>query len=112
MADGRLVMCDLCKKSVPSLEIRYVPRGKDGAVMLCNDCREKKGQDVKLQRPSDRPAPQKKSFMCHRCKYKFRFDPKGVSNLMCPYCGETQKITDAVSPSAEELLDQADNWFN
>lgn len=42
----------------------------------------------------DEETPQKMLYYCSRCRYKFRHNPHGETNLRCPYCGRTDKVSE------------------
>ncbi len=112
MEDGRRMICDRCRAAVPISQIQYLPRGKDGMTALCETCRKeapntpagvaaaKTAQASKVQ--------EKELFFCARCKYKFKYDVFGVTNLSCPYCGKSDKVTAGRIKSAEALLNSSD----
>ena len=94
MADDRKIACSRCRKIVPISDIKYVLSGKDMKLELCSECR---GEKVKPATPGIKvvkssPADANKvTFLCARCKYKFKADPKN-SVLKCPYCGKSDKV--------------------
>lgn len=88
--DTREMICDRCRRAVPIPEIRFESRGADSKTALCNICRKEtklQEEKIKLKAEAD-----KRTFFCGRCRYKFKFDPTGVSNLKCPYCGKADKV--------------------
>lgn len=103
--ESKKVLCDRCKKLVPTSHVRYVPVGKDYIKVLCRECR--------LGKPKPVPAKvsDKKEFYCSRCKYKFKHDPKGSTNLRCPYCGKKDKVDERKNIPAEKLLKESDDFF-
>lgn len=99
--DTRRMICDRCRKAVPIKDIRYLPKGKDARIALCSECRSKGFvSDEKEKKVTDK----KLKYFCSRCRYKFKFDPTGVSNIKCPYCGKDDKIIEDKVPPADELL--------
>ncbi len=113
MEDSRRMICDRCRGAVPISQIQYLPRGKDGMTALCETCRkEAPNTPAGTLGASSKTAPAKKDdkelFFCARCKYKFKYDVFGVTNLSCPYCGKSDKVTAGRIKSAEALLNSND----
>ena len=102
--DNRRMICDRCRKSVPIPEIKYIPKGKDSTIALCLACRikdkEKEGGSAK----SGSREGVKKTFFCSRCRYKFSCNADGLHNLMCPYCGKSDKVQEHATQTADHLL--------
>jgi hypothetical protein len=107
MVDNTM-MCELCKKGVPTSDIQYIMRGPKGRMALCSSCR------VRAQGATPPPAAQpkrvvkkvasdKQPFFCTNCRYKFKSDPS-YGMPKCPYCGRNTKVTPVKETSAEELL--------
>jgi len=94
MADERKIACSRCRKIVPISDIKYVLTGKDMKLELCSECRGEKAKPAThgIKVIKSTPTDSKKiSYLCARCKYKFKADPKAVS-LKCPYCGKSDKV--------------------
>jgi len=95
--DAKTIPCERCKRSVPASSIRYMPKGRDSKIALCEDCRLKaKDEPVKekaavKEQAKQEPAPQT-SYICVRCKYKFRYEPNPRKALRCPYCGKDDNV--------------------
>lgn len=98
------MICDRCHKSVPIPDIKYLPKGKDSRIALCSACRSKTDIMKEINESVKKAVPQKKVYFCSRCKFKFKFDPKGVSNLSCPYCGKADRVVEHKMDSADALL--------
>ncbi len=47
MIDSRQMNCELCKKSVPVSDIKYMPKGIDAKMAVCSACRAKTMQAQK-----------------------------------------------------------------
>lgn len=133
--DNRTMICDKCRKIVPISEIKYVLKENDLAKeeslrwALCAACRETKSSNqviikTKLVKPGEikEPTQEKKTFaqleepvkrvfLCARCNYKFKFNPTGIGNLRCPFCGKNDRVTEYKSLSTEELIRTSDNDF-
>jgi len=119
MEDGRKMICDRCRAAVPISQIQYLPRGKDGMTALCETCRKEAptapagaqgavaGNTTKTTAAKSK-VPDKESFFCARCKYKFKFDVFGATNLKCPYCGKEDKVISGTVKSAEALLNSSE----
>lgn len=114
MLDKRKMLCDRCKGSVPVVDVKYVMSGTK-MLALCSDCRGQQNVAnpkpiVKEQSPIVVPKEQsavasgKKTYFCERCKYEFRHDPKGVTNLVCPYCGKVDRVVPESKRAAHKLL--------
>jgi DNA-directed RNA polymerase subunit RPC12/RpoP len=104
--DERQMICDRCRRAVPWPQIKYLPKGKDQRIALCDECRAKfTAGDTDDKKKAKSAA--KKSYICARCRYKFTLDPSGVTNLKCPYCGKDDKIVENKVPSADRLIKSA-----
>ena len=89
--DERKIICNRCRKFKPVSDIKYMPKGDSSKIALCSDCRQK--STVTERSPAKKQADSfKQNYYCTRCRYKFRFDPYGVTNLKCPNCGESDKV--------------------
>jgi protein-arginine kinase activator protein McsA len=108
MTDARKMICDRCHKAVPLSDIKYLPKSNDSKIALCSECRAK----TLPESPAAKPSKQAKKsaedlrpvYFCGRCRYKFKHNHDGVTNLKCPYCGKSDKIAEYHSSSAETLL--------
>ncbi len=110
MVDTRNMFCDGCKKQVPITDIKYMPKGKDGRAALCKECVAKANGAIPEQtqksnpflsvskpKPQAQPKPlevydSKISYICGKCKYKFKYDTEKGSPLRCPYCGTNDNL--------------------
>lgn len=99
--DEKKALCERCRNFFPYSEIRYMPKGKDSMIALCSSCRTKAAAESKESKKEDSG---KMPFFCARCKYKFKYDPKSITNFKCPYCGKNDKIIKDKRPSAAKLL--------
>lgn len=95
----REMFCDRCHKTAPISEMRYELKGKDGRIALCSGCRSEKA----VEKKEKTWVPEKKAYLCSRCRYKFKFDEKGVSSIKCPYCGKTDRVR-AYNPEMAESI--------
>ena len=102
MTDQRQMICDFCRKAVSLTDIRYMPKGKDGRTALCSTCRTKHPGTADSKKAA--LTGEKKKYFCTRCRYKFTFDPKSISNMMCPFCGKNDKIIEDQVKGADSLL--------
>ena len=109
MEDTRKVVCERCRKFVPISDIKYLPKGDDSKIALCSACRAKEAEDAKKEKV-EKEKPQKKSYICSRCNYKFKHDPKGVTNLKCPYCGKADKVSEFKVKSADVLISESQEF--
>ena len=98
MDQAKVVMCDTCRKSVPANTVRYVPKGKDYLMIVCASCRgQSSGEEKNNKKQGDsqktvKNMTERLSYVCERCKFPFKHNPKGSSNLLCPYCGKADKL--------------------
>ena len=103
--DIRTMACDLCKKSSPVSDMRYMLRsGKRMA--LCQSCRgrtEGAAQPQVTIKKEVKKLATKQPYFCAQCRYKFKADA-GYGTPKCPYCGKTNKVTEVKETSADELL--------
>lgn len=113
MVDGKLIICDTCKQSVPINDVRYVQKAEDTLVVQCNSCRTaelmKKTNPGRISatiRVPERRASDKKLYFCEKCRYKFRHDPNARSYLQCPYCGKGERVVPYKETSADDLIDR------
>ena len=91
VGDERETLCDKCRRPTLVTDIKYVAKGDGSRQALCSKCRNKTVESqIKqtVQKTSDKII-----YVCGRCGYRFKFDPFGVSQLRCPYCGRTDKLT-------------------
>lgn len=109
--------CGNCKRSFPVSELKYYPQGKDSAVLLCKECgaKIKKKPDAAENKASKSQKeaaanPKRGSYLCERCNYKFKYDPKGRTDLLCPYCGRADKILKDKPMSAEDVLKDSEGY--
>lgn len=107
MEDNRHMICDRCRKATLIKDMRYMPDGKGSRTALCRECREKIAVKTNTK-PAERSS-QKTIYNCTRCNYKFKFDPKGITNLHCPYCGKSDRLEKYKTKSAEEYIKMSDD---
>lgn len=110
MEDTRKVLCERCKQFFPYSLIKYMPKGNDARIALCESCRAKFKTDSKIGGSKSGSSSSKKPYFCARCRYKFKFDHSGLTNLKCPYCGKDDKIIKDDVPNTERLLRDADYY--
>lgn len=99
MKEG-LMICDRCRKSAPVSDMKYIPKG-DSKITLCSSCRSKNDVSKKTIK---KEQSQKIPYFCSRCRYKFKFSHDGITNLKCPYCGRSDKITEDEASTADTLI--------
>ena len=117
MKDNRNIMCDQCKKSVPMPDAKYSQKNQDSVMILCSDCKSrdkpKKNKSSQIIKEVERIEeekqkivvnPNKKSYNCTRCNYRFKYDLMGENNLRCPYCGKADYLAKSYAFSAEKLI--------
>ena len=92
MEDKRQMVCDRCHRSAPISEMRFVPKGNDAKLTLCSGCRKEHVSEQKEMLDKKAVDSSKKNYFCGRCRYKFQFNPTGVTNMKCPYCGKPDKV--------------------
>lgn len=116
------MVCERCKKSVPTEMIRYMPRGLDSRIAVCPVCRDvlesqamrgpfsvqkQQPQPIVVPPPRQTSFPksssaakkenrdaERKQYFCARCRYKFKFGPMSTGALKCPYCGQSDKLAE------------------
>ena len=67
--------CHGCKKMVPASDMKYMLKGKS-MVAVCPECRTKNAAPA--DKSMKKEAPQKKTYICAKCKYKFKVNPDHV----------------------------------
>lgn len=126
MDESQKAVCEMCKKLVPVSSIKFVLKGKDSTMPACSQCRsamqskplrkineeiaDEKKQSMQQGREEKRNPSSKPAYYCERCRYKFGYDPKGRTDLMCPFCGKADKIVLHKIPATEDLLKQSEGY--
>lgn len=103
------MICERCRKSVPISDMKYVPKEDGGRVGLCNACRARSSAAKSIAAAK---KEEKIPYFCTRCRYKFKHDPRGLTNLQCPYCGKADKIMEHKPTSADQLLREDFDYTN
>lgn len=85
--------CGNCKEQVPIEEIQYITKANGSIMELCEKCRNRKNLIKRGMREMEQEV-NKVSFLCNRCKFKFKFDFDSPTKFRCPYCGEVDDITE------------------
>ncbi len=93
--------CHGCKKIVPASDMKYMLKGKS-MVAVCPECRTKNAAPA--DKSMKKEAPQKKTYICAKCKYKFKVSPDQEIFVQCPYCGRSDSVTKYQVLSSEALL--------
>ena len=88
--DDRETLCDKCRRPTLVTDIKYVAKGDGTRQALCSKCRTKNMESQIKQ--TTQKVSDKQTYVCGRCGYRFRFDPFGVAQLRCPYCGRIDKL--------------------
>jgi DNA-directed RNA polymerase subunit RPC12/RpoP len=104
MADERQMICDRCRRAVPISDMKYMPKGDGGRIGLCSACRAKFNPEEEIKKEAKKAIGSKKQYFCTRCRYKFTYDPKSITNLKCPYCGKEDHVIEHKMQSADKLL--------
>jgi DNA-directed RNA polymerase subunit RPC12/RpoP len=108
--DDRQILCERCRKFVPITEIKYVPKA-GGRMALCTKCLSNfKVEDEKKRAAASASVQNRPTYFCSRCRFKFKYNPSGTSDLKCPYCGKGDKIIDHKNTDPESLIRQADDF--
>ncbi len=97
---GREVICQRCRKPVPAISVRFLPKGNDSYIVLCQECIKNEHQ----KKPVVKQKKERKDYFCSRCRYKFKFSDDGVTVLRCPYCGKADKVEKHPKMLAEDWL--------
>lgn len=91
--------CDRCKSPTPLDKVRLIAKDKEQNLVLCEKCStefKQKASPASLRSQiKPLPKPDMGSYLCTRCKYKFRSDgaKEGVLfRLHCPYCGKSDRL--------------------
>ena len=108
MATTQEMICGRCHNPAPVSDIQYIPTGVSSKIAMCSACRTKSN----INKPagstrSKEVSSEKNQYFCSRCRYKFKFDAKGVTNLKCPYCGKYDQVKEYKNLSAEQLIKTA-----
>ena len=102
MEDDRKMICDRCRKAVLIADVRYLALGNNKTALLCSSCRA--GKPVKESKKPLATKQVKKSYVCSRCKYKFKYTNDGTTNLKCPFCGLSDKVREDKLISANDII--------
>lgn len=103
LEESRQMVCDRCRKSVPISDIKYIPRGVEAKIGLCQSCRVAGVVKNKASSALNDEA-KKEEFYCVRCKYKFKYHLRSLSNFKCPYCGQSDQIAEGKVTTASHLI--------
>ncbi|PIN86991.1 hypothetical protein COV19_02245 [Candidatus Woesearchaeota archaeon CG10_big_fil_rev_8_21_14_0_10_44_13] len=114
--DTKSAVCYQCNKMVPVSDLRFVLAEKDTAVPLCSECRSKTRTKVhvmkKVEEGREAKTPvNRPDYYCERCKYRFKHDSKGKTNLRCPFCGKSDKIRQHKEHAADDLLKESEGYY-
>jgi transcription initiation factor IIE alpha subunit len=99
----RKILCERCRKFFPMGQIKYVPTGNDSRMALCMKCMNIPIEDRKKNAESSRVP-----YFCVRCKYKFKYNPDGLHNAKCPYCGQDDKLVEDRAGNTTHLIKEVD----
>jgi len=98
----KTITCEKCRSTVPVSEVKYVPKGKDKQVILCKCCIANLGKEEEKKVVEEKAKMV--DYLCIRCNYSFKFDPKAKRALLCPYCGLGDKITEKKKIDVNKML--------
>ncbi|MBI2669257.1 hypothetical protein HYX14_05430 [Candidatus Woesearchaeota archaeon] len=91
--------CERCKVVVPLPQVRLFPKDISTNILVCENCCEDLKRATKApalqSKVKNLPQAEYKSFSCSRCDYDFRIDKAkaGIThNIMCPYCGQSDRL--------------------
>ena len=92
--EERKAICDHCRRLMPISKIRFIPKDKNSNVALCVDCRDKKPnvEDKTTKKPVKKVLDKRPEFICDRCKFRFKLNPKSDKGTYCPYCGKDDLV--------------------
>lgn len=113
--DTKSAVCYQCNKLVPVSDLRFVLGEKGIAIPLCSECRAKTKQKVPVRKRVEEGRGIKKEvnrpdFYCERCKYRFKYDPRGRTDLRCPFCGKSDKIRQHKMHAADDLIKESEGY--
>jgi len=107
MEDKRQMYCERCRKAVLIANIKYVPKPDGTKISLCTDCLAKTHAYIGQNRPIPK-SKKRSSYRCLRCKYSFKLDTTGETNLKCPFCGKDDKVIED-NITVEKLIKEVDD---
>jgi protein-arginine kinase activator protein McsA len=108
--DQRQILCERCRKFVPLSHIKYVAKGNESKMALCNKCLKAFSVSPSQIRKDSLASKPESRFVCERCSYTFTMKDSSSANLRCPYCGRDDKIVDANTKSAGHLLRMSEDF--
>ncbi|MBM3200472.1 hypothetical protein FJZ53_06040 [Candidatus Woesearchaeota archaeon] len=108
MVDLKTRECDRCRKTVPVSQLKYIMKGKDNLIAVCEECRINASKPGATDIKSGKKAPDKRVYFCAKCRYKFKFDPASGNKLICPYCGNPNYVAEYEVLTSQKLVDRAD----
>ena len=104
MENGREMICERCRKSVPFSDIKYSTKADGSIISLCSECRKNKIE----KKEAEKKEAMKKTYYCTRCSYKFKFYTGGTALLKCPYCGKADRVSEYKATTADEIIKNSD----
>jgi uncharacterized CHY-type Zn-finger protein len=104
--DPKKYLCERCRKFFTFKEIKYVVKGADAKVALCDKCRSQ--ANVEKTKIQEKAKENKDPYFCGRCRYKFKFDKTAGAKLSCPYCGKNDKIVVDKVSDINTLIEESD----
>lgn len=115
VTDTKSAVCYNCSKLVPVPDLRFVILDGETAVPLCSECRTKTRQKVHAKKKVEEGRQPRNinrpEYYCERCRFKFKFDPKGKMDFRCPYCGKADKARRYAVPEAEKLIKESEGYM-
>lgn len=99
-------LCEKCRQFFPFTEIQYLKKGDDAKIALCTKCRARSQQEDSVKKKVKDENAGKTPYFCTRCRYKFTFGDKGVTNRKCPFCGKGDKLIIDKIEDINKLIDE------
>ena len=104
MALDSLYICSRCRKKFDINGIRYDSKRK----IVCLSCLGKtESEDIKKIRERDDPLIL--SFICIRCRFKFRVKKGSQKKISCPYCGRLELMQVKKYKDEDDLIKDSSN---
>jgi DNA-directed RNA polymerase subunit RPC12/RpoP len=105
MQNNKEMMCDSCRKLVPTTDVRYASNSRSlnsmGVKAVCSSCRAKAEAGAKS---ATMQVSKKPGYFCSRCNYNFKSLGDDKKRINCPYCGKDDRISTTSGISADKMI--------